>query len=112
MKCLVVVLMLFVNLAFSQDYKSDISVVQYSAEFVKDAEMDLKKFREYNTYVFYMETHAKYFKEDKVKYVPTIIIYNIGKEIWRIESGIDLKLPENTKKNMQNKLDELLQNKF
>ena len=108
----VIVFFIFAKSVYSQDYKNDISVVQYSAEFVKDAELDLSKFREYNTYVFYMGKHKDIFKNDNIKYVPTLIIYQDGKEILRVESGINLKLTENTRKEMKNKLNELLENKF
>ena len=108
----VIVSVLCVNSVFSQNWKNDISVVQFSAGFVKDAEIDLKAFREYNTYTFYMSEKPKVFAEENIKYVPTLVIYQNGKEIMRIESGIDLKLPQNTKKDMNNKLEELLENKF
>ena len=52
------------------------------------------------------------FKQDNVKFVPTLIIYENGEEILRIESGINLELPQDTKKELQKKLDELLENKF
>ena len=112
MKCVRIALFLFATFAFSQDYKNDISVVQYSAEFVKDAEMDLSKFKSYNTFTFYMGKDPSVFKQDNVKFVPTLIIYENGKEILRIESGINLELPQDTKKELQKKLDELLENKF
>lgn len=112
MRCVIIAFVLCANSVFSQNWKNDISVVQFSAKFVKEAEIDMKAFREYNTYTFYMSEKPNEFKSENIKYVPTLVIYQNGKEIMRIESGIDLKLPENTKKDMNKKLDELLQNKF
>ena len=66
---MLIALFLFATFAFSQDYKNDISVVQYSAEFVKDAEMDLSKFKNYNTFTFYMGKDPSVFKQDNVKFV-------------------------------------------
>ena len=39
-------------LIFSQDFKEEISVVQFSAPFTKDSEISLKPFKQYNTYTF------------------------------------------------------------
>ena len=87
MKWNVIIAFVFVvNSAFSQSYKDDISVVQFSAGFVKEAEMDLKKFREYNTFTFYMENDADIFAAEGIKYVPTLVIFQNGKEIMRIGS--------------------------
>lgn len=108
----VIVSVLCVNSVFSQNWKNDISVVQFSADFVKEAELDMKPFKEYHTYTFYMEQKPDAFKSENIKFVPTLVIYQNGKEIMRVESGIDLKLPENTKKDMNKKLNELLENKF
>jgi hypothetical protein len=44
--------------------------------------------------------------------MPTLLLFNNGEELIRIEAGIDLKLPDNYKNKIQNKLEELLQNKF
>jgi|TARA_R100000455_G_C6261678_1_gene117006 thiol-disulfide isomerase/thioredoxin len=107
-----ILLFLFCGFVNAQDYKSDISVVQYSASFVKDNELNLKKFNEHNTYYFYIETDKKLFENDKIKYLPTIVIFQNGKEILRIESGVSLKLPEDAAKKIDRKLNELLQNKF
>ena len=38
----------------AQNFKADISVVQFSASFTKDSEISLKPFKDYNTYTFYI----------------------------------------------------------
>ena len=57
-----ILLFLFCGFVNAQDYKSDISVVQYSASFVKDNELNLKKFNDHNTHYFYIETDKKLFE--------------------------------------------------
>ena len=88
------VALLFTTLTYSQDFKDDISVVQFSAGFVKESEVPLTPFRVYNVYYFYMEKRAVLFKEENIKYLPTVVLYHNGKEIVRVESGLDLKLPD------------------
>ena len=48
----------------------------------------------------------------KIEYLPTIILYNNGDEILRVHGGMSLTLPEDTVKQLQKNIDELLQNKF
>ena len=91
-----VVLMLFPMLIFSQDFKEEISIVQFSAPFTKDSEISLKPFKQHNTYTFNITEKQKVFDNEKIKYLPTIILYHNGDEVIRVESGISLKLPENT----------------
>ena len=65
--------LLFTTLTFSQ-YKDDISVVQFSAKFLIDKQISLKKFKEFNTHTLFISEHGKFFKEEEVEYLPTIII--------------------------------------
>ena len=113
MKNIIILILIFnVTLTYSQDYKNDISVVQFSASFVKDAEMSLKPFKNYNIHSFYMEQNREIFKTEKIRYLPTVVLYHNGKEVVRVESGIDLKLPENCNKKISKHIDELLKDKF
>ena len=73
-----VVLMLFPILVFSQDFKEEISIVQFSAPFTKDSEISLKPFKQHNTYTFNITEKKKVFDEEKIKYLPTIILYHNG----------------------------------
>ena len=96
----------------AQEYKENISIVQFSAEFVKDQEISLKSFNRHSVYTFYLEKKQSVFTNEKIKFLPTVIVYENGKEKLRIESNIRLKLPDDTKESIQNVLDEILNNKF
>ena len=96
----------------AQDFKSDISVVQFSAPFTKSSEISLKPFKSYNTHTFHITEKKKIFDDEKIKYLPTIILYHNGDEVVRIESGISLKLPENTIKLIEKEIDLIIESKF
>jgi hypothetical protein len=104
--------MLFPMLIFSQDFKEEISVVQFSAPFTKDSEISLKPFKQHNTYIFSITEKQKVFDNEKIKYLPTIILYHNGDEVIRVESGISLKLPENTIELIEEKIEEIIESKF
>jgi hypothetical protein len=104
---------LFVSTAtVSQSYKDDISVVLYTAEFIKNDNFSLKTFKEHNTYIFYLSKDKKIHANDKIMYLPTLCLFNNGELIEKIESGIAMKLPESTTERIQEHIDELLSNKF
>ena len=109
---LCIVLMLFPMLIFSQDFKEEISIVQFSAPFTKDSEISLKPFKQHNTYTFNITEKKKVFDNEKIKYLPTIILYHNGDEVIRVESGISLKLPENTIELIEEKIEEIIESKF
>ena len=46
---IIIVALLFTTLSFGQ-YKDDISVVQFSAKFLVEKQISLKKFKEFNTH--------------------------------------------------------------
>ena len=93
MKWSVTVIVLFVWVA---NFAQSIEVIQYSAEFVKDNEITLKSFRGYDTNTLYMSKASNLFAKNKVEYIPTIILFNNGEEVFRIKYGISFKLPEKT----------------
>jgi hypothetical protein len=103
---------LFASTVSSQYYKENISVVLFKADFVE--EISLKDYREHNTYVFDFENskHEDYFTEDQIEFLPTLILFNNGKEIYRIEAGITLKMPEDYKTRLEKQIDKLIENKF
>ena len=109
---LCIVLMLFPMLIFSQDFKEEISVVQFSAPFTEGSEISLKPFKQHNTYTFNITEKQKVFDNEKIKYLPTIILYHNGDEVVRVESGISLKLPENTIELIEEKIEEIIESKF
>jgi thiol-disulfide isomerase/thioredoxin len=110
-KWLILLLLPFYSLN-AQNYKEDISVVQYSAPFTKDSEISLKPFKDYNTYTFYITEKKKIFEEDEVVYLPTLILYYNGKEIIRVESGISLKYPDDAEKKITKEIEKIIESKF
>ena len=113
MKKLIILLILLPNFGFSQAYKDKISIVQYSATFVKEKELSLSEFeKDYQTHIFYMGKDDKKFESDKIQYVPTIVVYHNGNEHFRIDGGIKLALPENSKKLIRQKIEEIIESKF
>jgi thiol-disulfide isomerase/thioredoxin len=96
---------------FASFAQSDIEVVQYSAEFVKPNEISLKSFR-YDTKTLYMSKAQDQFKKLNIKYIPTVILFYNGEEVYRVESGISLKLPENSIELIGNEIEEIIESKF
>ena len=111
MKYLKLLLLLFTISNYSQ-YKDGMSVVQFSAEFVKENEISLKKFNDHNTHLFYLSKHSEHFTKEEIVYIPTVILFHNGEQILKIESGVTLKLPENTADKIENAIDEILENTF
>ena len=111
-KICVLLTVLFASTVSSQYYKENISVVLFKADFVE--EISLKDYREHNTYVFDFENskHEDYFIDDQIEFLPTLILFNNGKEIYRIEAGITLKMPEDYKTRLEKQIDKLIENKF
>lgn len=111
MKYLTLLLLFFTIGSYSQ-YKDGISVVQFSAEFVKDNEISLKKFNDYNIHLFYLSKNQKHFDSEGIIYLPTVMLFYNGETILKIESGVTLKLPEDTEKQLNNAIDKILEDKF
>ncbi len=107
MKWIVTVIALFVSVVSS----AQIEIIQYSAEFVKSNEISLKSFR-YETKTLYMSKAQDKFKKLDIEYIPTIILFYNGEEVYRLESGISLKLPENSIDLIENEIEEIIESKF
>ena len=56
--------------------------------------------------------NEKFFLNESVDFLPTLVLYNNGEIIYKAEAGIDLKLPEDYKINFYEKIEELIENKF
>tara|TARA_Y100001937_G_scaffold6513_1_gene8475 strand:+ start:137 stop:460 length:324 start_codon:yes stop_codon:yes gene_type:complete len=107
MRCVIIAYFLtFVSFA-----QSDIEIVQYSADFVKANEMSLKSFR-YETKTLYMSKAQDEFKKLNIKYIPTVVLFYNGEEVYRVESGISLKLPENSIELIESEIEEIIESKF
>tara|TARA_B100000963_G_C22424609_1_gene579270 strand:+ start:468 stop:791 length:324 start_codon:yes stop_codon:yes gene_type:complete len=91
---------------------AQIEIIQFSAEFLKDNEISLDKFKDHSIQTLYMGKNAGIFKRENIKYLPTVILYSDGEVMLKIESGISLELPKNTEERIQEKIDELLNERF
>ena len=108
MKWSVTVIALFVSVvSFAQ-----IEIVQFSAEFLKDNEISLKAFKSYETRTLYMSKESAMFKKLDIKYIPTLVLFNNEEEVFRVESGISLKLPDNSIQLIENEIEEIIESKF
>jgi thiol-disulfide isomerase/thioredoxin len=103
---------LFITAYTQAQVKDDISVVQFSAEFVKINEISLIPFRDYNTQTLYLSKNQKAFQKENITSLPTIVLYNDGKEIVKIEGGISLKLPEDTIEIINKHINIILESRF
>ena len=112
MRCAIIVIVLFVTFANYSQNKDGISVVQYSASFVKENEISLKEFNRYNTQTMYLSKNQKIFQKEKINSLPTVVLYNDGEEIYRAEGGISLTLDPNCIKEINKHIDKLLSNRF
>ena len=113
MKNLILTLLLLIGFkCFSQEYKDDITICQFSSSFTSDADIDLKVFKDNFFYNFKIEKDKKIFDAENVKYLPTVIVFSNGKEILRLESGISMKLPEDSKEQIEQKINSLIESKF
>jgi hypothetical protein len=111
MKYIYILLLLFTITGYSQ-YKDGISVVQFSAEFIKGNEISLKQFSDHNCFTYYLSKHGEYFKKEKIVYLPTVILFYNGEMVLKIESGVTLKLPDDTKSILTDAIDRIIEDKF
>lgn len=91
---------------------AQIEIVQFSAEFLKENEVSLKPFKAYDAKTLYMSKESAMFKKLDIKYIPTLILFNNGEEIIRVESGISLKLPDNAIQRIEEEIEEIIDSKF
>jgi len=108
--CVITLIVFFVSAASLA--QADIKIIQYSAEFVKDNEVSLKPFKAYDAKTLYMSKASSVFQKENIKYIPTVVLYYNNEEIFRVESGISLKLPENSIKQIEEKIEEIIESKF
>jgi len=86
--------------------------VQFSADFVKSNEISLNAFKDYNTQTLYLSKNQKIFQKEKIASLPTVILYNDGDIVLKIDGGISMKLPENTQQTIQEHIDKILETRF
>jgi|TARA_S200002703_G_C3795532_1_gene245612 hypothetical protein len=109
-KLCVTIAFLVTFVSFAQN-KDDITVIYYSAKFIPD--VDLSDYEDYNLQKFYIDSKPKVLTKEKIKYLPTVILYSDGEEILKLESDISLKLkPENWRDILQEHIGNLLSQRF
>ena len=106
MRLCVIIVYLVTFASFAQT--ESISIVQYTASFAE--QVNLEDYKDYNSKTYFISKSPDQFKN--IKYYPTIILFNDGEEELRIESGISLKLPEDWKEQINEHIDLLLQQRF
>ena len=79
---------------------------------MKDNLISLKKFNDYNIHLFYLSKNQQHFDSEGIIYLPTVMLFYNGETILKIESGVTLKLPEDTEKKLNNAIDKILEDKF
>ena len=91
-------------------------IVQINADWNKSADIDLGKLK--NCKVFNASIDNKQYgaiiaNEWNIKSVPTIIMFEYGKEIKRFEAGLSFNLDENKiKKEINNEIDKIMLRRF
>jgi hypothetical protein len=106
MRLCVIIVYLVTFASFAQT--ESISIVQYTASFAE--QVNLEDYKDYNSKTYFISKSPDQFKN--IKYYPTIVLFNDGEEELRIESGISLKLPEDWKEQLNEHIDLLLQQRF
>jgi len=90
----------------------DLCVVQFNAGFNEANKVDwLPKLTDCETKFIDIATDKEASGKYKIVVVPTIIIFKDGKEVERFQANIMMQM-EATKKDVQNKIDEILMEDF
>ena len=114
MKKLILIL-LFLGLCLmvkSQEIPGDgLVVVEFNAPFSNTKCEYLEKLSDCKTARIDISKNPKIGPKHKVVVVPTLIIFNNGKEVARFQANIMMQL-ETTKKEVQGKIDEILMESF
>jgi len=97
-------------LIYSQ-HEDGISIVQASAEFTKEANLNIKKLDDTSTYNYDLSKHSDFFEDHDIVYLPTIILFENGEEIKRWEADITLKLKCKLE-DLQEEINKLIEAKF
>ena len=111
----IILVILFLGLclvAKSQDIPGDgLSVVEFNAPFSNTKCEFLEKLSDVEIARVDISKDSKIGPKHKVVVVPTLIIFNNGKEVARFQANIMMQL-ETTKKEVQGKIDEILMESF
>jgi hypothetical protein len=111
MRWLIIVL-LYTQTLFSQDFKDGISLVQFNASFLSENTITLEPIENATTHLLLMGKHPVVFEKEKIVYLPTLILYHNGKEVVRVEGDITLTLPEDSLEVIQKEIDLIIESKY
>ena len=110
MKSIVLFILLSLTLHTSKPSKSwgkGLAVVQYNADFNKNNSVkNLQRLSDARIFNAWIDKQPELKTENRIKSVPTIILYNDGEEVRRWEAGIMMKL-DITHHEIQEYIDEL-----
>jgi len=111
-----ILVLLFMILASSASGQSpcgdDLCVVQFNAGFNEANKVKwVGELNDCSTKFIDIQTDAAAAGKYKIVVVPTLIIYNGGEEVGRFQANIMMKM-EATKKEVQEKIDEILMDSF
>ena len=111
----ILLVLLFLGLcliAKSQDIPQDgLAVVEFNAPFSGTKCEYLEKLSDCETLRIDISKNAKIGPKHKIVVVPTLIIFKDGEEVARFQANIMMQL-ETTKKEVQEKIDEILMEDF
>lgn len=112
MKPWIVILFLIPSLTFAQSYKDGVVVIQFTADFVSGSEVNLDKLEGADQLRLFLTDHPKIFEKEKIKFLPTVVLFHNRKTVLFIESDITLKLPDNTLDTIQFHINKIIKSKF
>ena len=104
MKIWLILLLLTFNISESQ-IPNGVIIVQYNSDWNKANEIKVKKIKDVDILKLYLSEHPNIFKKNKIKYLPTLVLYKNKQEVIRVESDLSLELPENVSEIMYDEIE-------
>jgi hypothetical protein len=111
MKIWLILLLLTFNISEAQ-IPNGVIIVQYNSDWNKANEIKVKKIKDVDILKLYLSEHPNIFKKNKIKYLPTLVLYKNKEEVIRIESDLSLELPENVSEIMYDEIEKLIKKRF
>ena len=96
---------------FKKKTASDIVVVEFWSDWNSSNEVEYLGKLNCKTYRLDIAQHPAVQSKNKVSILPTVIIYDNGKEVFRYEADLSFRL-DATKSEIQAKIDEIQMQKF
>ena len=106
------ILLLLIPEISADKIPNGIIIIQYNSTWNKVNELNFDKIKDIDIVRLYLSDHPEIIKKNKIKYLPTLVLYKNKKEIVRIESDLSLKLPENSSEILYDEIDKLIKKQF